>query len=106
MVAFIIFISAIVGLLTLVVVKLSISLIFWLANKSKDKQQVFKIYFPYYIITLVGLIVIIIIQSNFDIIVTIYFSTVYLMALLIWRSEIKNNHNKSFAAEPNHSNLP
>lgn len=108
MAAFIIFMCAIAGLLTFILVGLSISLIFWLVNDSKDKQRVFKLYFPYYIITLVGFAICLISLTDFDAFVSICFGIVYIMALLIWRSELKSSRkeNKNFAVEPNQSRLP
>ena len=101
------FIFAIAIVVTFGVVRLSISLIFWSVNPSKDKQEVFRVYFPYYIIMLVGFAAYMIYISN-SITIAIYFGTVYITALLIWRHELKSNRKKkkTFAVEPNPSQLP
>ncbi|MFC0605992.1 hypothetical protein [Winogradskyella pulchriflava] len=86
---------------------MSISCIFWSYQRPVDKQHVFKVWFPYYIIILTALCLAFIVK--FDSLLAIYyFSSVYLIALLIWRSELKPSIKKheNFAVEPNHPKLP
>ena len=106
---------AIVGLIlvsfiTFLMVRVSISCMFWIITNPKDKVHVFRLYFPYYIIGLTALCVLFIIKFNFLELAICYFGGVYLLALLIWKYEIKKSitrkSNKNFAVEPNHPESP
>ncbi|WP_045472762.1 hypothetical protein [Winogradskyella sp. PG-2] len=110
MIALILFGFFFIGLITFIIIKLSISCLFWASKNPKDKPYVFKVYFPYYIIILFTLCIAFIIEFDKSLLAIYYFAAVYLVALFIWRSEIKSSrrkmHNNNFAVEPNHPNLP
>jgi hypothetical protein len=110
MAALIIFGFIFIGSMTFIVIRISISCLFWVSKNPKDKQHVFKVCFPYYIIVLSALCITFILEFDKHEIAIYYFSAVYLIALLIWRSELKSSlkkkHYNNFADEPNHSNLP
>ena len=110
MIALIIFGCAFLGLLTFAVIRVSVSCIFWTAPKPKDKQQVFKIYFPYYIMSLFGFCIIAVFLFEDSLFATYYFGSVFFLALFIWKYKMKsclniNIKNKN-TVEPNHTNLP
>jgi len=92
----------------LLVIKLSVSCMFWLSSRPKNKQHVFKIYFPYYIIILFGLCIAAIILFDNSLFAIYYFGAIFFITLLIWRKELKPNTNAQhkIAVEPNHPNLP
>ncbi|MDB9721378.1 hypothetical protein OAA67_05855 [Winogradskyella sp.] len=69
--------------------RISISCMYWWSNNSSSKADVFKICFPYYIITLSVLCLTAIVMFHFAQIAIIYFSFVYLTALLMWRHDLK-----------------
>ncbi|WP_296380945.1 hypothetical protein [Winogradskyella sp.] len=62
---------------------------FWISKNPKDKQHVFKVYFPYYIIIFFGLCLTAIITSKGDSSMICFCTVVYLLALIIWRYIIK-----------------
>ena len=67
--------------------------IFWLAeNKNFDKQQVFKMYFPYYAITVFFISVLGIISSNFDVFIIAFFASAFFTTSQswVWFSKEKN----------------
>lgn len=106
--AFVLIVLLITVSLTFVFVRLSISMIFWLVTDSKDKYAVFKRYFPYYIIILTVLSIYIIELLDFSYATIYYFGIVHVIALLIWRGELKSYKKKitDFAVEPNQTHLP
>ncbi|EDP71763.1 hypothetical protein FBALC1_04727 [Flavobacteriales bacterium ALC-1] len=108
MIALIVFALFFIGLMTFVIIRISISCLFWASKNPKDKQSVFKACFPYYIIILFAICLAFIIKFDKNEIVVYYFSIVYFLTLFIWRSELKSSpkKNKSFAVEPNHPKLP
>ncbi|WP_179348221.1 hypothetical protein [Winogradskyella pacifica] len=102
MIALIIFLSLFAGVLTVVMVRLSVSCVFWASKYRHDKTRVFKLYFPYYIISLFTLCIAAIIGLDQSIVATCYFSFVFSLSLFIWRYEliqsrkiqpINNNNN-------------
>ena len=97
-----------IGIMTFVVIRLSISCVFWSFIESSDKQRVIKLCFPYYIIILSALCFALIIEFDKSLFAIYYFSAVYFIALLIWKYELKSikKTNKNFAVEPNQSQLP
>lgn len=106
--AFVFIVLLITVSLTFVFVRLSISMIFWLVTDSKDKNAVFKRYFPYYIIILTALSIYTLELLDFSYAATYYFGMVHVIALLIWRGELKSYKKKitDFAVEPNQTHLP
>lgn len=99
---------AFIVLVTYAIIRISISCIFWSFNQPADKRHVFKTCFPYYIITLVLIGLALIIEFDKEPVVIYYAFSVYLLALFIWRSELKSSkkNNKNFAVEPNQPQLP
>lgn len=99
-----------IGSMIYLVIRLSISCMFWISSKPNDKQHVLKVYFPYYIIALFGLCITAIVQFNNSLLATYFFSAIFFISLLIWRRDLKpntkTNINNKFAVEPNHPNLP
>lgn len=61
----------------------SICTIFWL-NKNKDYKTVFRLYFPYYTITVFSLCVVFIVTSNFENITTAFFTSVFITTNQSW----------------------
>ncbi len=98
-----IFVFTFIGLMTFIVVRMSISCILWSYPRPVDIQHAFRVYFPYYIIILFAICIAFILKFDKHPIAIYYFSSVYLMALLVWRSEIKKHNN--FAVEPNQTQL-
>ncbi len=78
-----------IALMTFIVIRLSISCMFWLSNNPKNKRHVFKTYFPYYIITFFALFIVIILEFDKSIFAFIYCGSVYSMILLVWRFKLK-----------------
>lgn len=97
-----------IGLMTFTIVRLSISCVFWSYRRPVDKQKVFRKCFPYYIIILSAISIAFIIEFDKHPVSIYYFASVYIMALSIWKSEIKSSlkKNKNFAVEPNPTQLP
>ncbi|MBC3844842.1 hypothetical protein H8K90_00485 [Winogradskyella echinorum] len=108
MIALILFGIFFTGLMTFVIVRISISCMFWSSKNPNDKQHIFKVYFPYYIIILSIICIAFIIKFNKSLLAIYYFSAVYIIALSIWRNEMKSRikKKKNFAVEPNQSHLP
>ncbi|MBO6879133.1 MAG: hypothetical protein JJ870_01010 [Winogradskyella sp.] len=108
MIALVIFGFLFTGLMTFTIVRLSISFVFWSYRRPVDKQHVFKVCFPYYIIILSAICIAFILNFDNHPVAIYYFSLVYLTALLIWKSEIKSSlkKNKNFADETNPTQLP
>ncbi|MBC2844811.1 hypothetical protein [Winogradskyella flava] len=108
MLALILFGFLFVGLMTFVIIRLSISCIFWTYSRPIDKQHVFKLCFPYYIIVLTIMCIGLIMNSDYHPLAMCYFSCVYFMAILTWKYELKSSlkKNQNFAVEPNLSQLP
>lgn len=98
-----VFVFIFVSLITFVFVRVSILCVFWVSKSASNKMQVYTLYFPYYIIVLTILCATFIYQSNLNEFAFYYFGSIYIMALLIWKFEIKKDNNKNFAVEPNHS---
>jgi len=98
------------GSIIFVIIRLSISCLFWYSKKSKDKQHVFKIYFPYYIITLFGLCAMGIIKFNGQSFAIYFFGSLYFLTLIIWRYimkyRAKQNHIIKKSIEIQTPNLP
>jgi hypothetical protein len=98
------------GGFTFIIVRLSVSCMFWASKHRFDKMHVFKYFFPYYIITLFSICVIAILGLNKNLYATFYFSSVFIIALLIWRYEIKQSkktkHLINKNSEQPHPELP
>lgn len=105
MVALIIFGISFILLATYTIIRISIACVFWSFNTSTDAMQIFKLCFPYYIITLTSICIVFIVTFNNSILVIYYFSSVYFLALFLWRRKIKPS-KKTFAVEPNQTRLP
>jgi len=105
MIILILFGCVFIGTMLFLVIRLSVSFMFWISKKLKNKQHVFKIYFPYYIILLFGLCATPIIIYEANSFFNYFCGSIFLLALLIWRHEMKhilNTHNKTkIAVEPN-----
>jgi uncharacterized membrane protein len=69
----------------LLVVRLSIAFVFRVSTQPKNAKHVFKVHFPYYIITLGAICTYVIIALEFHIIAFIYMGIIYIMALGIWK---------------------
>ncbi|WP_178983810.1 hypothetical protein [Winogradskyella helgolandensis] len=106
----ILFVSLFVGGITFILVRLSISCIFWASKYRHDKMRVFKLYFPYYIISLFTLSVAEIIGLDKHIAAIYYFSFVFIVSLLIWKYELiqsrKTQHQNNNYVKSNHPELP
>ncbi|WP_179020476.1 hypothetical protein [Winogradskyella forsetii] len=100
----------IVGGFSFVILRLSVSCMFWSAKTSEDRIKVFKLYFPYYIICLFTLCILAIIGLDRSIFAIYYFSSVFFISLFIWSRKIKyssrfkKNLNKTL--EPQQPELP
>ncbi len=105
MAAFIFIVIVMIIVITYAMVRISISCIFWSVNNPKDKQAVFRLYFPYYIILLTMVCSGLIWSMDFDTLAWEYFSSVYILALLIWRYELKS-YQKQINSTPKKTNLP
>lgn len=106
MVVLVIFGLTFIVLATYTIVRISIACVFWSFNTSTHAKHIFKLCFPYYIITLTVICMAFIIAFNKEPIVIYYFSTVYFLALFLWKRKLKPTKKKTFAAEPNQSQLP
>ncbi|GAB4166559.1 MAG: hypothetical protein Tsb0033_28580 [Winogradskyella sp.] len=106
MVVLVIFGLTFIVLATYTIVRLSIACVFWSFNTSTDAKHIFKLCFPYYIIALTIICMAFIVAFNKEPIVIYYFSTVYFLALFLWKRKIKPSKKNTFAAEPNQSRLP
>lgn len=93
-------------LATYTIIRISIACVFWSFNTSTETKYIFKLCFPYYIIALTMICMAFIITFNNSLIVIYYFSTVYFLALFLWRRKIKPSKNKKLAVEPNQTHLP
>jgi len=106
----ILFVLFFVGGVTLILVRLSISCIFWASKYRHNKMRVFKRYFPYYIISLSTLCLVAIIELDQSIVATYYFSFVFTLSLFIWRYEIIQTRKKQSKTNinnaPHHPELP
>ncbi|WP_340154278.1 hypothetical protein [uncultured Winogradskyella sp.] len=94
MATFIIFVSLIVGGFTFIIIRISISCMFWFSKKPNDKLYVFKTQFPYYMMALIGLSLIVIIKLDFTYSSLYYFLSTYFLALLIWNYKLKHCKRK------------
>lgn len=89
MVGFLVLAICVLGFLTYLVVRISISCMFWASKNREDRKQVFKIYFPYYIIILFGLCITAIIGLGTNTFTLYYFGSVFFMSLFIWNRKIQ-----------------
>lgn len=80
------------GGFTFIIVRLSVSCLFWSSKKPNDKAYMLKTYFPYYMIALFGLGLTALIAFNFEVFLLYYVIATYFLALLIWN--FKLNHSK------------
>lgn len=94
------------GGFTFIVVRISVSCVFWACENPKDTMHVVKYFFPYYIIALFTLCVVAIIKLDQSIFVICYSGFVFIIALLIWRYEIKNKPTLPKNEETQHPKLP
>lgn len=106
MVVLVIFGLTFIVLATYTIVRISIACVFWSFNTSTDSKHIFKLCFPYYIIALTVICMAFIIAFNKEPIVIYYFSTVYFLALFLWKRKLNPSKKKTFAVEPNQSQLP
>jgi len=106
MVVLVIFCLTFIVLATYTIVRISIACVFWSFNTSTDSKHIFKLCFPYYIIALTVICMAFIITFNKSIFAIYYFSTVYFLALFLWKRKLKPTKKKTFAVEPNQSQLP
>ena len=90
MVALIIFGLMVVGLIIFAFIRISVSSMFWLSKKPNDKAFVFRTYFPYYIISLFGFGVWLVIKFNFESFIIYCFASTFFLALLIWNYKLKH----------------
>lgn len=110
MIGLIVLAFSVVGFLSYLVVRISISCMFWISKKPNDKVYMFKTYFPYYIIVLFVLSIIAIIGLHFIAFAIFFFAGIYILALLIWN--FKLNHCKRRYSttreiiKPQNPNLP
>lgn len=94
MALFIIFVSLIVGGFTFIILRISISCMFWFSNKPNDKVHAFKTQFPYYMMVLFCLATTAVIKLNYAYFSLIYFISAYFLALLIWNYKLKHCKRK------------
>tara|TARA_R110002049_G_scaffold45917_6_gene133542 strand:+ start:877 stop:1209 length:333 start_codon:yes stop_codon:yes gene_type:complete len=110
MVVLIVFAFSVLGFLTYAVIRLSVSCMFWSAKNIENKMQVFKIYFPYYIICLFALCITAIIGLQNNTFVIYYFSSVFFISLFVWHCKIKNpstlKKTTDTIIKPQYPNLP
>jgi hypothetical protein len=106
MVVLVIFGLTFIVLATYTIVRISIACVFWSFNTSTDAKHIFKLCFPYYIIALTMICIAFIITFNKSIFAIYYFSTVYFLALFLWKRKLNPSKKKTFAVEPNQSQLP
>ncbi|OUR99336.1 hypothetical protein A9Q86_12235 [Flavobacteriales bacterium 33_180_T64] len=68
-----------------IVILSTICSVFWLAeNADFNKKQVFKTYYPYYVIIVFGICVFAIISSGFDLYIIAFFSSVFITTNQSW----------------------
>lgn len=95
---------------TFILLRISVSCMFWFSNKPNDKNYVFRNQFPYYMMVLSILIITIIIASGFAYFTMYYFISVYFLALLIWNYKLKHCKRKYSTVETSNEssnpNLP
>lgn len=100
----------IVGSITFVCIRISISYMFWNSKKPNDKAYMFRTFFPYYIITLFGLGVLVLAKLNFELYAIYIFGVIYISALLIWNYKLKHCKRKYTTTQNNdesqNPNLP
>ncbi|WP_179352698.1 hypothetical protein [Winogradskyella vidalii] len=110
MAALIIFTALLVGSISVLVVRLSVSLIFWISKTPENKALVFKRYFPYYIIGLFTLCITLIVIAQNSLLATYYFCFIFITALLVWRYELrkpfKTIENNITPKTPQHPETP
>ncbi|WP_299102977.1 hypothetical protein [uncultured Winogradskyella sp.] len=98
------------GGFTFVILRISISSMFWFSKKPNDKQYVFKNQFPYYIIVLTTILTAILISSGFAYFAMYYVLGVYCLALLIWNFKLKHckktYNNTTHLTEQHQPKLP
>ncbi len=104
------FLLLIIGGLTFIILRLSISCIFWVSKYREDKMRVVNTYFPYYTISLFTLCSVAIIWIGDSFLVYYYFGFVFFLSLFIWRYEIlqgrKSEQFNNKNIEPHHPKLP
>ncbi|WP_458629138.1 hypothetical protein [Winogradskyella sp. PC D3.3] len=105
MAALIVFTVLIIGGFTFIIIRLSISCMFWFSKNPNDKALVFKTYFPYYMIILFGLELTALITFNYASSVLYYSISTYVLALLIWNFKLKysKSHYSTIVKQQNHS---
>jgi len=86
----------IVGGFTFVILRLSVSCMFWFSKHPNDKAHVFRTQFPYYIIGLFGLGTTATITFNFEPFLIYYSLCTYVLALLIWNFKL-NRRKKTYS---------
>ena len=110
MAALIAFAFLIGGGITLVVLRISVSCMFWFSKNPNDKVHVFKTQFPYYMMLLFATLTAINIITNFEIYIFIYSICTYALALLIWNFKLKHctrTYDTTISnLKPQHPELP
>lgn len=110
MAALIIFVCLVAGGFTFIILRLSVTCVFWFSKKPNDKPYVFKTHFPYYIIVLFGLCSALIITLDFAYFAIYYAISTYFLALLIWNFKLKHCKRKYTTikniTKPHHPELP
>jgi len=98
-----------IPIMSFIIIRLSISSMFWISKNPEDKMLVFKLYFPYYMIILFGICIAAVVKFKAHLLANYYFSLVFFTALLIWYAKLKSALEKKttdFANEPNQTQLP
>lgn len=95
---------------TFLILRISISSMFWFSKKPNDKMYVFKNQFPYYMMVLSAILATILIGFDFAFVASYYALGVYCFALLIWNFKLKHC-KKTYTTttrliEQHHPNLP
>ena len=110
MAALIVFAFLIISGFTFIIIRISVSCMFWFSKNPNDKMYVFKTLFPYYILVLFGLGITAIIAFNFEILLICYCICTYVLALLIWNFKLNRCKRKYSTTEtiiePQIPNLP
>ncbi len=110
MIALIIFGLIFISVILFAIVRVSVTCMFWCSKKPNDKQYVFKTSFPYYIIVLAGLCATVIIKFEANSFFNYLCGSIFFLALLIWRFEMKNSLNTNLTIqetdESHNPNLP
>ncbi len=109
MVALIVIAFLLIPMITFIIIRLSISCMFWISKNPENKMHVFKLYFPYYVIILFGICIAAIIRFEANLLANYYFGLVFFTAIAIWWIKLKSSVkkvNENFAVEPNQTHLP